>query len=194
MPPLEIQMKLPLSPGLDGRIAQPRQFHAIGEAAGLPGVSVKLDIDVDARGRGHCRRLELTAGEYPLTGKAMRLLRLGELVKEATAAAGSQVVNLGETEPGVTTLGPASPEEAEAIYRELHPVRRTRRNEPLSDRDLKAIAELYRAAVKHGNPTQTVADRVSPPVSRSTASRWIGEARDAGYLGPALKGRAGELT
>lgn len=56
---------------------------------------------------------------------------------------------------------------------------------------LEEVAAAYRLASLLGEPpTQTVADRFA--VSRATAGRWILKAREAGHLGDALPGRAGE--
>jgi hypothetical protein len=69
--------------------------------------------------------------------------------------------------------------------------RQPRQGSPLTDDNLRQVAELYRVAVEHGAPpTQTVADQMH--VARSTAARWVGAARKRGFLGPAVRGRGGE--
>jgi hypothetical protein len=69
--------------------------------------------------------------------------------------------------------------------------RRPRQGSPLTDDNLRQVAELYRVAVERGDPpTQTVADAMH--VARSTAARWVGAARKRGFLGPAVRGRGGE--
>jgi hypothetical protein len=69
--------------------------------------------------------------------------------------------------------------------------RRPRRGSPITDANLNAVAERYREALERGDPpTQSVARELN--VARSTAARWVTKARERGFLGPALQGRAGE--
>jgi len=64
-------------------------------------------------------------------------------------------------------------------------------NDAQSETRLRAIARSYRVAALLGDPpTQAVADAFG--VARSTAGRWIAQAREMGVLGPALPRRAGE--
>jgi hypothetical protein len=53
------------------------------------------------------------------------------------------------------------------------------------------VAELYPTAVAHGDPPDEAIARAMH-ASRSSAARWVRMARERGFLGPALKGRAGE--
>jgi len=65
-----------------------------------------------------------------------------------------------------------------------------RRRRVIDDALLRKVAATYMAALAAGEgPTQTIANREY--VSRSTASRWVKEARQAGHLGPATPRRAG---
>lgn len=57
---------------------------------------------------------------------------------------------------------------------------------------LKDVAEVYRAAYNAGNPP-TAAVATHFVTSHRTATRWVGEARKAGFLGPADSTRPGEL-
>lgn len=69
--------------------------------------------------------------------------------------------------------------------------RRPRQGSPVTDHQLGEVAQLYRAAIAQGvPPTQTIADEMH--AARSTAARWVGKARERGFLGAALPGRAGE--
>lgn len=58
-----------------------------------------------------------------------------------------------------------------------------------TDGALREVANLYRVAHGVGDPpTQTISKAFGLP--SSTAARWIGKARDKGYLGPAMRGRS----
>jgi hypothetical protein len=71
--------------------------------------------------------------------------------------------------------------------------RRPRRGSPVSDANLRQVADLYRAAFRRGDPpTRTIADEMH--IARSTAARWVAKARDRGMLGPAMQGKAGEAS
>jgi hypothetical protein len=63
----------------------------------------------------------------------------------------------------------------------------------MSDALSAEIATIYRDAWEAGdNPTQAVAHYYQKPYS--TASRWVGEARKRGHLGPADGPRGGEAS
>jgi hypothetical protein len=68
--------------------------------------------------------------------------------------------------------------------------RERRKPQPLSEKDLRDIAAVYRANPRR--PKKAVAE--DRGVSERTAARQIDQARAAGFLGPALKNRPGELT
>jgi hypothetical protein len=65
-----------------------------------------------------------------------------------------------------------------------------RRALPLNEKDMREIARVYRENPRR--PKKAVAE--ARRVSESTAARMIGQARAAGFLGPALPNRAGEAT
>jgi len=71
--------------------------------------------------------------------------------------------------------------------------RTPRRGKAVSDDELRRVAAIYRTAVaRRQPPTKTVATEMH--VARSTAGRWVVEARKRGFLGPAPPpGLAGEL-
>jgi len=71
------------------------------------------------------------------------------------------------------------------------PVRRTRTR--LTDSMLKDVARVYRSAWESGEaPTWAVAKHFHK--SHSTAARWVGLARERGYLGKADSTRGGEAS
>jgi hypothetical protein len=73
----------------------------------------------------------------------------------------------------------------------LQKAQRGGRGVKLSDADLRRAADIYRAALKkHDPPTRAVADQLH--LARSTAGRWMVEARRRRFLGLATPRQAGE--
>jgi Family of unknown function (DUF6214) len=166
--------------------AAPRHFIAESD-------TVRLEIEVDEAGSGHCRAVAIRAREgESLTSESVRI-PLSGLVKQAVASAAAPV-EAGTVE-GLDVLQAilTTPrQEAQEFYeRYTKNARRPRRGSPFTEENLRQVADLYRAALERGDPpTQTVADELNVP--RSTAARWVGKARDRNLLGPALRGRGGE--
>lgn len=73
------------------------------------------------------------------------------------------------------------------------PVRGTPRRNSVTKEHLQDVAAEYRKADAQGlPPTKTVANQFG--ASHSTAARWVGMARQQGFLGAASPGRSGEDT
>lgn len=66
---------------------------------------------------------------------------------------------------------------------------RASRKVKITDELLREVAEVYRANVEH-EPTQAVAEHFDK--AHRTAALYIKRAREAGHLGAAIKGKAGE--
>jgi hypothetical protein len=81
----------------------------------------------------------------------------------------------------------------DAAWRKARPLVRPQQRRRMTRRHLRQVSEVYRAALAEGE-APTIAVREHFRVSHSTAARWVGEARRAGELGPALGSRAGEVT
>ncbi len=148
--------------------------------------SVALEVKVDERGGPRC--VALTARDDDgVTGEAMRSLPVARLLKAAFVDASFKL-----DERGVGHLLSTPLKDREAFYgRVAKDARQPRQGSPITEDDLRQVAELYRAALGRGDPpTQTVANSLQ--VARSTAARWVARARERNLLGPALRGRAGE--
>jgi hypothetical protein len=150
----------------------PRSYQALVNRPGLP--LCQLAIEATSTGPV-CRHLTLVGA--PLTAAGIRV-PLRELVTEATSLVGARDDSSHpEPEPFMRALG--------------EEVARPEPGKRLSDEWLKRVAAVYRDALSRGLPaTDTVAEAF--PISRSTAGRWVVEARRRGLLGPAVPGRAGE--
>lgn len=73
------------------------------------------------------------------------------------------------------------------------PTRPKVRRNRVTDEHLSEVAAVYRSAEASGKPpAKAVEDAFF--TTYSTATRWIGLARKAGFLGPAQKGKSGEVT
>lgn len=68
---------------------------------------------------------------------------------------------------------------------------RSRRKRKVDDDLLREVAEVYRANVDRG-PTQAVAERFDK--ATSTAALYVSLARQHGFLGAAINGKAGEQS
>lgn len=175
------------------RVAVRRFTVSEEHVGGDPGVSVKLEFEVDEAGRPRCIGVEARAydGGDPITAQALRI-PIGRLGSRAMRAP-MIVTRLGEIlEGGGLKLVAPTRAEREDIYAQYREgARRPRRGSPITDENLRAVAELYRRALSEGDPpTKTVCEEFH--VQRATASRWIAKARERGLLGPASPGRAGE--
>jgi hypothetical protein len=160
----------------------PRRFVA-------KNANLALDIELEPDGTPHVRAV-LVIGEH-VTSDKLRL-PLVRLTREAVAGAARLRTPLEEGGEPVFRLVSTPPEQAAEFYREYtQDARRPRSGSPVTDEHLRQVAELYRAALKQGDPpTQTIANALH--VARSTAARWVAAARGRGLLGAATPGRAGE--
>lgn len=71
--------------------------------------------------------------------------------------------------------------------------RPTVRRNRVTKEHLRQVAAVYRKAQEAGEPpTMAVAEAFQ--ASHSTATRWVGLARNEGFLGPAQKGKSGEIN
>jgi len=168
--------------------------------------SPELRLAIEMRnGNPEVREVALTSIG---TGRAVRSadlrLKLDDLVEDALVEAAllRSVPTPGDWRD--TALGrrelAAHPEQYEGMVRpavndsERRVTKKTvqahrRRHQKVTEAVLKEVAEVYRGNL-HDRPTQAVREHFG--VKQSTASWYVRRARDAGYLGEALNGKAGE--
>lgn len=170
----------------DEERAIPCQFVARVEVEGAPLVAT-LRVAVDTHGRAVCESLRLDpAGDGPVTAVALRMVRVAELLRVATAAATEKVRRAPD---GVLELAPMTAADALGFRDKVK--RRRRRATPADDDALREVASVYEAAAaKEEPPLRAVVE--SCHVSRSTASRMIAEARRRGLLAPPRRNREEE--
>ena len=183
-PPLRVSYStlefVPIGPRDRPLRVVPRRIEATGGCADL---GVSMTVETDKQGASHVTRLELGQldGGPPVTSAGLRALPIARLVREALDAVAMDEASL----PGgiVRREPPARPVEPGA--------RTPRRGALVTDEHLRDVAARYRAAIQRGEaPTKAVADELY--ASRPTAARWIARARERGFLGASLPGRAGE--
>ncbi len=199
------------------RYVVPQRFRAL---ISRENAEVVVDIVME-QGKPLCRELTILPGEPggEVTSAAVHSVALNRMLRDAVMAAGRKFESPAWEDPQAPGRGSYSgllvPRRSrgleDAVPRGGRPqpvalttadraefyeqfaagARLPRQGSPLTDENLHQVAELYRAAVEHGDPpTQTVADAMH--AARSTAARWVAAARERGFLGPAVRGRGGE--
>lgn len=172
----------------------------------------KLRVLVEDRPICVALQCERRPGGAPLTSALLRRLPLAQYVREVTThesfrythdeaerklwASGRTVLSFeldgrpawGAPRPPGRSLADDAEERRAAVR--LMSRRQPRRGIPITDDDLREVAEVYRAHEVTGRPTAAVMEHHN--VARATASRWIARARERGYLGAAFRGRGGE--
>lgn len=146
------------------RATLPLLFEALVDRNDLPYCQVRVGMRPTGPA---CLRLVvlLRPGEKALTTERVRV-PLDGLVREVATIIGGD---------GIMEAYPAPVEPGKRI----------------PDEHFERVADVYRYAVKLGRPpTEGVAEAFD--VARSTAGRWVVQARRRGFLGPAMPGRAGE--
>lgn len=179
-----------LIPTPDGRAAVPERFIATTSPDNLGGLEIRIRIEVTRPFRARCTELAiLGSAQGVITAEILRRVSLGRLVREAVAETASHFEFRGTTPDGMSKFAMFSGAGEEIYAATLASVGR---GSAPTDRDLKEIADLYRAAIASGSrsPTREVGERKH--VARSTAARWIAKARSKGFLGPSIRGRGGE--
>lgn len=175
----------------DGVSMSPREFFFVwcgNEPDGAPHVFLALRID-DRHGLVSDFVAALPSdARSPLTTTSVRKLNLRRLIAIAGDRAAGRPTKNHKLRPGVLLDAQARRELRTAL--EGSPA--VRRGKRLPDEHLEKVAAIYRAAIAKGSqsPTADVGERFF--VARSSAGRWLVEARKRGILDPAQHGIAGE--
>lgn len=168
----------------------PERFIATTSPDNLGGLELRIRIEITRPFRARCTELAILGSpQEVVTAETLRRISLGRLVKEAVAETASHFEFRGTTSDGTSKFAMFAGA-GEEIYTAT--LASLGRGTALTDRDLREIADLYRAALASGSrsPTREVGERKH--VARSTAARWIAKARSKGFLGPSIRGRGGE--
>ncbi len=146
---------------------------------------LRLDFAV-VDGRPQCRGVHVTSsgdGGHEVQSSHLRLIRVNDLLEAVTTSVARRVVS---EEGGVLeSVMDISDDTRYGTIRQVRQVRKSR----ITDDVLREVAEVYRANVDN-NPTEAVASRFGK--AHRTAALYVERARRRGFLGAALKGKAGE--
>ncbi|HWL99082.1 MAG TPA: hypothetical protein VNP20_17195 [Nocardioidaceae bacterium] len=136
-----------------------------------------------------CRGVSMTSADdgQEVLSRHLRWLKLEDWITTGVAMIAMQVQHVDEH--GVEAVdAQSSDEQIDATIRDLRAARRQPRRSATEARH-REVAEIYRTAVTHA-PTAEVATHFD--VAPRTAALYVKQAREAGYLGAAIKGKAGE--
>jgi hypothetical protein len=198
------------------RYSIPARFLALLEPeAGETHPRCEMTIAIE-NGRAVCEGFCCTRidGSPPISGTVLRTLPLSTWLREATTAIGN-TPDAGRYLEGAGPFRFESPDGAHAPAMTMRtgdggshlpfalagstagfqaaiqgPQRVPRRGIPLSEDHFTHVARIYRAATPSGAPTAAVAKQMH--VARSTAGRWVMQARKRGFLGAAGGTTGGE--
>lgn len=155
----------------DGLLAYSR-----GHIEATGAYAVSLTVGVQA-GRYVCEELTVrqVEGGPPVTTEGLRDIPVATLIQRSAAGTFLEATALGGGEVKAEPIG--EPPEMDR----RHP----------SEAALRYVALLYRMGYLVGEPpTGLVATTLN--TSRPTAARWVADARERGFLGPAEERKAGE--
>jgi hypothetical protein len=138
------------------------------------------ELHLESRGR---------IGAEGLTTAGLRRVRIAQALKLALAKATVRVSDEGD---GLFRL--TEDPQGAAWGWGGGPVTRPVRGEPVAEEFLQLVAKTYRAAVASGSRSPVEDVRKQLGGSRSTAGRWVVQARKAGVLRPAIGRKSGEAA
>jgi hypothetical protein len=149
------------------------------EPAAFP---VRIEVELE-KGRPECVAVRRRKDGPALTSDSVRI-PLSQLITEATRVVSRE---LKSRAGDWAFYGPAPAERVEAAIRRPKRGRGARMEDSL----LQEVAAVYREAhARREAPVVAIVERFQ--VAYPTAGRWVREARERDFLGPALKTQAGE--
>lgn len=169
-----------------GGIYLPERFEVSWPSVdGFPALFMSFAV---LDGVPQCREVRITSSEGGMGVRTadLRALRVDDWIETACALIGEHEIE--RADGIVTTVSTDRAADRLAAVRSVQRARRGSRR-PLTDDLLRRVAEVYRADA-HGRPTQAVADHFG--VKHRTAGDYVRSARDKGFLGAAIAGKAGE--
>lgn len=150
-----------------GRYLFPRRVQA---TVGVPPDQlVHIDVAI-VDGLPACVALTKHRDGPPLSGEVLRRLPVGRIVREIA----TRVAQEADGQPDRLRTRSEARHIGKSMYR-------PQRGHRLTDAHLQAVASVYSDAYHQGQrPTKAVAEHFT--VARSTAGRWVVEARKRGFL------------
>lgn len=201
--PLQVSLRLGIEPYLE-------RIHS-GEIDRVPGVPIgdgsfeaieRFSLTYTPEGREpawrmdfavhdgvpQCRGLTIDSGEdgREIRSTDLRGLRIEDFLELATVNVATRVERVGDE---VHLIRDIEDLRSGASRRAARAARRDARRK-VTDEALQEVAEVYRANLQD-SPTDAVRRHLG--VAERTARAYVRRARDAGFLGQAIRGKAGEL-
>ncbi len=151
------------------------------------GPAVELAVTIEG-GSPVCQEIRVLRdpGGPSLTGTEIRRVPIVDVIEHACRQVAVRFVE--QFPDGSTAWEPTFDDEParRTVARDVTTARQRRH---VTDDLLRDVARVYRAN-RDSSPTASVQETFT--VSRATATRWIKLARERGFLGKAIKGKAGE--
>lgn len=167
-----------------GQTRLPRTFAVVlyDDERGRPDVRAEFKV---RGGVPSCRDVRVQArGDREVRASDLAAIRIADLLD--LAVRNLVLGDVREIAPGEYLVSPsATDEQRRRGVSEVTGARRRR----IGGIDLARVAQVYRVNVKDA-PTQAVADAFG--IAHRTAALYVKSARDAGVLGKAIPGKAGE--
>ncbi|MDQ3342191.1 MAG: hypothetical protein M3425_02790 [Actinomycetota bacterium] len=142
-----------------------------------------LVLDVETSDDGPvCTGMQVNRreGGAPITSNGLRRVPVAKLLRITATAVAAKSAAAG---PGRITVSPLHTDGVGDFYARYRQGPR-RDGGPLTDDELTRVAEVYRAALQVGDPPTAAVAQVLH-ASRSTAGRWVMQARRRRLLAPA---------
>jgi hypothetical protein len=164
-----------------GDYGLPRSWRTALESEDFPYV-VELDFIASKEDGPSCRAIRMRAPENgePISARRVREVPVAECIR---AAIGLAAIPIRRSEGEVTFLMGGQREYARRFPEAFELAR-----DITSDEHLREVAKVYMAATE--KPTRAV-EEAFRPISHSTAARWVGKARQRGFLPPARPAAGG---
>lgn len=175
----KVRIESGMTPAKVGSVRLPKRFavHIHDDDEGRPNVSAEFEV---RNGQVFCRAVRLEAREREVGSSDLAAIRLPDL--RDLAVRHLVFGDVHEVAPGEYLVSPrAGQDQQRRAAREV-----SRRRSTL---DLARVADVYRANVG-AKPTLAVADEFG--VAHRTAALYVKRAREAGLMGAAIPGKAGE--
>ncbi|MDQ3476863.1 MAG: hypothetical protein M3492_11175 [Actinomycetota bacterium] len=173
---------------MGGKFLMPAKFTVVYEdSAGEPGYEMDFEV---RNGAPECRavRISSSADGSEVQRKHLRMLSIDDHLEYAVSAVGMVIRTIDPVSGEITADNARDDAEVDKLIRQGR-LARAESHRSLTDDMLREVAEIYRANVDT-KPIEAVAAHFDK--QHRTAQLYVKRARDAGFLGAALKGKAGE--
>jgi hypothetical protein len=172
-----------------GMLEMPKDFtvHLVDDDGGEPDVDLVFQVRA---GRPECREVHIRATEdgHEVRVSGLAGIRIEDCLEQAIKHMWDGILRDVEAS-GLSWL--INSEYSHRLAVQETRKARVARKIKITDSMLREVAEIYRANVKD-RPTEAVAEHFGK--QHRTATLYIKRARDRGFLGAAVKGKAGETN